>query len=61
MKSIMKKRTVILWSIFLPAWFFLDMVGVCFGEQYLVTRSYRDDGLFFIIFCVSFLLFVYKE
>ena len=57
----MKKRFVTICSLILLLWFFLDMIGVYFGEKYLVTRSYIDDGLFFVIYLVALLLFVYKE
>ena len=40
---------------------FLDMVGLYFGELYLVTRSWKDDGIFFLIFLISLLLFIFKE
>ena len=42
-------------------WFFLDMVGVYFKDSYLVTRSYKDDGLFFLIYLAAVLLFVFYE
>lgn len=48
-------------NIILLAWFFLDMIGVYFGEKYLVTRSYKEDGIFFIMMLVAFLLFIFKE
>jgi hypothetical protein len=37
------------------------MVGLYFGELYLVTRSWKDDGIFFLIFLISLLLFIFKE
>lgn len=42
-------------------WFFLDMTGLYFGENCLVTTSYKDDGIFFIIYFVIFLIFIFKE
>ena len=57
----MRKRSCIIANIVLLGWFFLDMVGVYFGELYLVTRSWRDDGIFFLIFLISLLLFIFKE
>lgn len=56
----MKKRCII-FQLILLLWFFLDMTGLYFGEKCLVTRSYRDDGLFFLIYLVSVILFVIKE
>ena len=43
----MKKRVFMISQIILLAWFFLDMTGVYFKECYLVTRSYKEDGIFF--------------
>lgn len=42
-------------------WFFLDMIGVYFGDKCLVTQSYKDDGIFFMIYLTTVLLFVFKE
>lgn len=42
-------------------WFFLDMVGVYFDNVYLVTRSWQDDGVYFIIFLAVLLLYIFKE
>lgn len=42
-------------------WFFLDMTGLYFGENCLVTTSYKDDGIFFIIYFVIFLIFIFKK
>jgi hypothetical protein len=57
----MRKRSCIIANIVLLGWFFLDMVGLYFGELYLVTRSWKDDGIFFLIFLISLLLFIFKE
>lgn len=57
----MRKRSCIITNIVLLGWFFLDMVGLYFGELYLVTRSWKDDGIFFLIFLISLLLFIFKE
>lgn len=57
----MKKRNCILFQIILLVWFFLAMTGVHFGDKCLVTRSYADDGLFFVIYLITVLLFAYKE
>lgn len=37
------------------------MIGVYFNNGYLVTRSYKDDGIFFLIYSATVLLFVFKE
>ena len=37
------------------------MIGVYFGNSYLVTRSYQDDGVFFLIYLVTVLLFIFKD
>ena len=57
----MKKSIPIITNVVLLCWFFLDMVGVYFGDKYLVTRSYKEDGIFMIIPLVAFLLFIFKE
>ncbi len=58
----MKKRTFFLIAqIILLIWFFLDMIGVYFEDAYLVTRSYKDDGLFFLIYLTTIVVFVIKE
>lgn len=57
----MKKMYCVITQILLLIWFFLDMTGVYFGENCLVTRSYKDDGIFFIIYLIAVLLFIIKE
>ena len=57
----MKKKYVIIACSLLLAWFFLDMTGLSFGKEYLVSQSYKEDGIFFIIYLVAFVLFAYKE
>lgn len=57
----MKKIHCIIFQMLLLIWFFLDMTGVYFGEKCLVTRSYKDDGIFFIIYLIAVLLFIIKE
>ena len=57
----MKKRYCIITQTLLLLWFFLDMTGVYFSNSYLVTRSYKDDGLFFLIYLVAMILFILKE
>lgn len=57
----MRKKSCVIANIVLLGWFFLDMVGLYFGELYLVTRSWKEDGIFFLIFLISLLLFIFKE
>lgn len=57
----MKKIYCVIANLILLAWFFLDMIGIYFGKKYLVTRSYREDGIYFVIFLLAFLLFLFKE
>lgn len=57
----MKKKYVLIPIIFLLVWFFLDMIGIYFNDSYLVSRSFNDDGVFFIIYLVSLVLFIFKE
>lgn len=57
----MKKIYCIAAQIILLIWFFLDMTGVYFGDKCLVTRSYKDDGVFFLIYLAAVLLFITKE
>jgi hypothetical protein len=37
------------------------MIGVYVGENYLVTQSYKEDGIFYICFLIALLLFVLKD
>lgn len=57
----MKKRNCMVFQIVLLVWFFLDMIGVYFGDKCLVTRSYADDGIFFVIYLISLALFIFRE
>ena len=57
----MKKNFVLFLQIVLLIWFFLDMVGLYFGDNCLVTRSYNDDGIFFFLYLVTVIIFAVKE
>ena len=57
----MKKKYVMISCIVLLIWFLLDMIGVKFGDEYLVSQSFSDDGIFFIIYVIAILLFIFKE
>lgn len=55
------KKTCIAFQIILLVWFFLDMIGVYFGDKCLVTQSYKEDGLFFLIYLTAIILFIIKD
>ena len=57
----MKKIYCSIAQIILLLWFFLDMTGLYFGENCLVTRSYKEDGILFLIYLVTMILFFVKE
>ena len=57
----MRKRYCIVAQIALLLWFFLDMTGLYFGNKCLVTRSYKEDGIFFLIYLITVILFLTKE
>jgi hypothetical protein len=37
------------------------MIGVSLGGDLLVTRSYKEDGIYFIIFALALLSFLLKD
>ena len=37
------------------------MIGVYFKDGYLVTRSYKEDGIFFLIYLSTVVLFIIKD
>ena len=57
----MRKRYCIVAQIALLLWFFLDMTGLYFGNKCLVTRSYKEDGIFFLIYLITIILFLVKK
>ncbi len=57
----MKRKYCLTANIVLLVWFFLDMIGVYFENSYLVSQSWRDDGIFFVIFLIALLAFLLKE
>ena len=57
----MKKKHCIITQMILLLWFFLDMIGIYFGDKCLVTRSYKEDGIFFLIYLIAVFLFIIKE
>lgn len=57
----MSKIGCIASNLCLLIWFFLDMIGTKIGGSLLVTRSYKEDGIFFVTFLIVFLCFLAKE
>ena len=57
----MKKIYCITAQLILLLWFFVDMTGLRFGDKCLVLRSYKDDGIFFLIYLIAVILFIVKE
>lgn len=57
----MKKIYCIVVQIALLLWFFLDMTGLYVGDKCLVTRSYKEDGIFFIVYLITIIVFLIKE
>src|SRR6056297_2984832 len=57
----MKKFSCIIANLTLLVWFFLDITGVYFEKNYLVTTSWREDGLFFLVFVFALIFFIVKE
>ena len=57
----MKKKHCMMIQLLLLLWFFLDMTGLYFKDSYLVTRAYKDDGVFFLIYLAAVLLFAFRE
>ncbi len=57
----MNKKICFISNLCLLFWFFLDMVGISISGHILVTRSYRDDGIFFLIFLILFIWYISKD
>lgn len=57
----MNKKYCIISQLVLLVWFFLDMTGLYFGNQCLVTTSYKDDGIFFGIYLLTVIIFILKD
>lgn len=57
----MKKAFALCPQLILLVWFFFDMTGLYFGNNCLVTRSYKDDGIFFLIYLASVIVFIVSE
>lgn len=56
-----KIKKVYFSNVILFSWFFLDMTGFELNNSVLVSQSWEDDGIFFIIYLTSLLLFIFKE
>ncbi len=54
-------KICVITNLSLLLWFFLDMTGMSINEHILVTRSYKEDGIFFLIFLSLFILFILKD
>ncbi|HQG01123.1 MAG TPA: hypothetical protein PLK23_09250, partial [Clostridia bacterium] len=54
------RKTCMIFQTLLLMWFFLDMTGVSLGDKCLVTQSYREDGVFFLIYLFTVILFIVK-
>lgn len=54
------KKGCIIFQILLLMWFFLDMTGASLGDKCLVAQSYKEDGMFFLIYLFAVILFVMK-
>ena len=37
------------------------MTGLCFGDKCLVTQSFKEDGIFFIVYLITIIVFLIKE
>lgn len=51
----MKKR-VLISNIALLIWYFFAMIGVKIGDKYLVEGAFKDEWVFMLIPCATFLL-----
>ncbi len=60
-KITLNKKYSLVANAALFIWFFLDMVGIYFGNKYLVTRSWREDGIYLVIFVGALLIYIFKE
>lgn len=57
----MNKKICIYVNIILLLWFFLDMVGVNIGTHMLVSKAYKEDGIFFIVYIAVLTSFIIKD
>lgn len=57
----MNKKHCIVVNGILLLWFLLDMTGLSFGNQMLVSQAWKEDGVFFLIYAAAFIWFLAKE
>lgn len=57
----MKQKNIIIINLILLLWLFLDMVGLKINGHVLVSQSYQEDGIFFIVFLIIFIIYVFYE
>ena len=55
-----KKKIAIFWNTLLLIWFLLDMTGFCINGHCLVIRSYKEDGIFYLIYLTVYILFIFR-
>lgn len=58
--NVKSRKFVVITGLLLLVWFFFDMIGLAFGDSLLVSRSWKQDGIFFVIYLISFLWFIFK-
>ena len=56
--TLINKLYVLIPSVILLVWFFLDMVGFNINGKPLVEEAFKDDFIFFAIYVISILSFV---
>ncbi len=59
--GLLMRKKVLIANIALLLWFALDMTGFSLKEKVLVTQGYQDDGVFFVVFLLSIILFYSYE
>lgn len=57
----MNKKYFIISNSVLLIWYSLSMIGISFGNKYLVKSSYKDEWIFMVIPSVIFIIFLFKE
>lgn len=57
----LNKRYPIIFNTLLFLWFMLDMTGFQIGGKILVGQSWKDDGIFMLLFVIAFAAFVFIE
>lgn len=57
----MNKKHCFVAQLLLLIWFLFDMTGFYYRNQCLVTKSYRDDDIFFLIYLFTIILFLLYE